>query len=292
MDEELKSGAVITPETSPSDGSQNIDVTISPDTAPTATNTPPTADPEPTDNFGTSENDVTPPAPAPLPSLADDPFKADIPAPPSQKPPKTKRAGGMSKPLLILIVVILMLAAAAGVYFWQHSQVNSAQGKSDGLNQQISNLQKQINDLKKANQQAAQKPATSDQNVIKVTELGIQFTVPDSIKDLTYTVKTNTFGTNQTELTAYFTTASLLAKDKQCSSDDGAVGAISKVTGTYPTKPTPDNTDGPLTKQFSTFYVSYSRGQAACSMDKTVQALQASQASALQEAVKNVEPLN
>ena len=105
---------------------------------------------------------------------------------------------------------------------------------------------------------------TPNQNIIKIPELGIQITVPDSLKDLTYTAKTE-----NGNAVAYFSTTTLTNLDAACSSANGAFGSLEQVKGQY-VEPTTFH-QGSLVKQFSTFYVLRYTPQQACSMDDNKQ---------------------
>jgi hypothetical protein len=85
-----------------------------------------------------------------------------------------------------------------------------------------------------------------DRNVVKIPELGIQITVKDTIKDLTYEANVdqtkNKYG--QIGAFAYFSTAALTALDAGCGPDDGPLGAISTIQGQYPGDPKTQTTSG------------------------------------------------
>ncbi len=108
-------------------------------------------------------------------------------------------------------------------------------------------------------------------NLIKLSELGVEITVPDSIKDLTYKVFTYTgtsaalhddSGKPLATTQANMSTSSLLADNTSCTPASSPLGILFKVDGTYPTNPTSDNAGGKLVKQFGGFYIGYSGGSA------------------------------
>jgi len=108
-----------------------------------------------------------------------------------------------------------------------------------------------------------------DQNVVKLQELGIQITVPDTLKDLTYSSKKSTGNEYSDSTLAYFSTQALTAKDSRCSSSGGnpPLGWIAKTPGQYPNSPNVDNSSGTLVKQFQTYYIAYRSPGMGCFED-------------------------
>jgi uncharacterized protein HemX len=86
----------------------------------------------------------------------------------------------------ILLALILIVGAGCGAYYYQQLRIDNLYTQDAMLAKQIVSLEAQI----KTVSQPAQ-----NQNVIKITNLGFQIVVPDSIKDLTFTVtsKTNSY---------------------------------------------------------------------------------------------------
>jgi Tfp pilus assembly protein PilV len=107
--------------------------------------------------------------------------------------------------------------------------------------------------------------STPNQNIVKIPELGIQITVPDSIKDLTYKAE-NMDGVEY----ASFSTTTVTNLDAACSATNGAIGRLSKTSGQYSSIGT-NGESGSLVKQFSTFYILFVSPQSACSMDDNIQ---------------------
>lgn len=139
------------------------------------------------------------------------------------------------------------------------------------------------------------KPTTGSltENSFQIPELGIKMTLPESLKDLTYTYDLKVGA-------AYFTTKTLEARDSYCSSKYGSIGSIGKILKSEAAK----NEDGPESlnyleeaaksipssaKDFGTYFINYSSPQATCSDDKSVQTMQTSQISALKQAFSTVE---
>ena len=98
---------------------------------------------------------------------------------------------------------------------------------------------------------------TTPQSVVKIPELGIRLVnVPDSIKDLTYSVASTS--ADQNYKAVWFTTSSLAKLDDKC-----GIGGLNKYPGTYNTA-----TDQfPLTafaKQFDGFWIASTRTGVPC----------------------------
>lgn len=235
--------------------------------------------------------------------VADDPFKADdaslhLPGRPEtsslppQQPNKPRGSGGKGKTILWVVIVIVLLAACSfGVYTWQHSQVNSQANQVKDQSSQIKNLQSQIDKLK-ADAKKTMPADMTNTNIIKLPELGVQITVPDSLKDLTYTISTSKLTSGESFTSADLTTKSLLASDPACTTAKGPLGAITKATGTYPSKPTLDNAAGQLVKQFDGYYIGNVTPQSACSANKATQDMTISQLAALKTALITVAPIS
>ncbi|MEO8785021.1 MAG: hypothetical protein ABI221_01730 [Candidatus Saccharimonadales bacterium] len=228
------------------------------------------------------------PTPQPVAPLTEDPFKPDDA---SMKTPKQPRSsGGMGKKILWVIIIIVLLAACAfGVYTWQHKQVNSQANQLQSQSSQIQDLQAQVSKLQADAKKAA--ATTPSLNVIKIPELGIQITVPDSLKDLTYTISNSKLTNGQSFTSADLTTKSLLASDPACTTAKWPLGSITKVTGTYPSKPTNDIAAGQLVKQFTGYYIGNVTPQSSCSANKATQDLTISQIAAIKTALSSVTTL-
>jgi Tfp pilus assembly protein FimT len=100
-------------------------------------------------------------------------------------------------------------------------------------------------------------------NIIKFPELGVEVTVPDSLKTIKYTMVGDI---------AYVTDSS---KDTNSNNYGGncSIAALSKVSGQYSSTSTtsgaPDPLANPLAKQFSNFYITYGHPQAICGSTTT-----------------------
>jgi Tfp pilus assembly protein PilV len=103
----------------------------------------------------------------------------------------------------------------------------------------------------------SQKP---NQNVITVSPIGVTITVPDSLKDLTYSATTASNGT----ITVSFSTTSLTQAAPSCSatSAQGAFETIIRGRGQYSGPAHPSS--GALITQQPTFYVAYELPTGPC----------------------------
>jgi Tfp pilus assembly protein PilX len=134
----------------------------------------------------------------------------------------------------------------------------------------------------------------------KIPELGIQLTnIPSTITNLTYYANApssgvdpnNTTMSQETSVSALFSTQSLTSDDSACSAQNGAIGVLARTDGTYI-----DNqpTDMVFVKQFDGFYIAYNHPQDACSDNSNAEALYVSQTAAFQTLVTdaaNIEAL-
>lgn len=185
---------------------------------------------------------------------------------------RQKRQSGFSILGIVVAVVAVAAIGTAGWFVYQHNKVKltGATGGTQTTNQ---------------GGQQQTPPATT---AVKVPELGIQITVPDSIKDLTYQVSTVKLSPNGNQATlAMFSTKALTALDANCGVSSGALGSLERASGQYPTQ-AEDETNvldyGQLLKQFPTFYISVGYPQAACSTAATAGS---ASAAASNEAARN-----
>lgn len=122
---------------------------------------------------------------------------------------------------------------------------------------------------------------------VKVPELGIEITVPDSLKDLQYVVDTTSVpGTTFVRLT----TASLEAMDgasSQCTAAQSALGVMWKMTSS------PADTGARATtyKQVGAAYILYDHPQQGCSNKPATNQLQSSQATLLETAIQTAQTI-
>jgi type II secretory pathway pseudopilin PulG len=166
---------------------------------------------------------------------------------------------------LLVVVVAVVVLCGAGWFVYQHNRTKATSADASDT-QPTQTTSKQSSTTSKS---PAQVSATT---VVQIPELGIQITVPNSIQDLTYKVGTATLHDGRSETYAEFSTASLAAADANCGTNFGPLGSLAKISGQYPT--TFDDSDPPIeygqfVKQFSTYFISASYPQAACSTAAT-----------------------
>ncbi len=131
---------------------------------------------------------------------------------------------------------------------------------------------------------------SAHQSTFKIAELNIGLSVPDSISDLTYSIKSTKSSDGKPILSAYLSTASLTALDAACG--NGGLGVISKVDGQYPQdSKTISAQAGTLAKQFPAFYVSYLMPQSYCSKNQTAILLFRNQYTALASELDSISEL-
>ena len=120
---------------------------------------------------------------------------------------------------------------------------------------------------------AKQAPVVAKSQV-KMPELGISLNVPESIKDLKYSVETKTGTDGKAMTTVYLTTPTLEYLDPACSTKSpGGLGSLNKVAGQYPTDDATKAVVGTLAKQFKDFYVAIPNISAYCSQKQDAKQL-------------------
>ncbi|HEV2412818.1 MAG TPA: hypothetical protein VGS28_03360 [Candidatus Saccharimonadales bacterium] len=224
---------------------------------------------------------------------------------PTSKPePSTVVGGpGMSKLMTALLVIIALLIAAGalyGTYYWQHQKVTKATNQVSSLNTQIMSLENQVRSL---NGQLSKKPASSSSTpstptttTVKLTQMGVEFTVPSSLSDLTYyysTTDPSGGGTISGETFADVSASSIASQDSGCTANSTtnnaqgtALGMIIKGTGTGVSAEGLD-----VIKQFNGYFIAYSEPQATCSSSTSVDSTLMSDIAALKTALSSVQPI-
>ncbi len=128
---------------------------------------------------------------------------------------------------------------------------------------------------------------------VNISELGIQITVPDDIKDLRFKVSTVTLSNGKQATLALFSTASLIALDSGCGTSFGPLGSLEKVNGQFPSDyQAHPLAYGQLVKQFPTFYISAGFPNAACSTSATINGDSISDKSEFVAAESTIQQLN
>ena len=183
----------------------------------------------------------------------------------------------------IVLVILLIAAAGGGVWYWQQMKIKDLQTKNEGLQSQVSDLQKQVDS------NAEQDTAASEK--VKLAELNLAIALPGDLKDLKYVNIDTSKQQGSFKILAgiAISTTSLEGKSIECAADKSALGQLVKVEGQHPEDATMDNSFGTLVRQYDDYYVAYQAPQSACSQDKETQELQASQISSFKGALSSIE---
>ena len=183
----------------------------------------------------------------------------------------------------IVLVILLIAAVAGGVWYWQQMKVKDLRAKNEGLQTQVSDLQKQVS--------ASSSQDTATNEKVKLAELNLAIALPSDIKDLKYVNIDTSKQQGSFKILAgiAISTSSLEGKSIECAADKSALGQLVKVEGQRPDSATMDNSFGALVKQYDDYYVAYQAPQSACSQDKDVEQLQASQISSFKSALSSLE---
>lgn len=179
---------------------------------------------------------------------------------------------------ILLILLVVAALSVLGVYVYRHNHVKPA----------VADTSSQTTATTKDNQTTPK----ADQSILKITELGIQLTVPDSIKDLTYETHEATLKNGTKATVALFSTKSLSNADAKCGPESAPLGSLLRTDGKYPSEKE-DETNvldyGQLLKQFTSFYVTVGHSQAGCSSEPAVQTSISTYKSAFESAQTTVE---
>ncbi len=169
---------------------------------------------------------------------------------------KNQKGFGTVESILVVIIVVLIGAVGFLVYKNHHKTAPVASATKTTI----------------VKSTAPKTALSSTTTVVKVPELGIQITVPNSIKDLTYSTANETLPNGNVAIYAKFSTTSLTNLDAGCSTSFGPLGSLERASGQYPSSDQDASLDyGKLEKQFSTFYISAGSPQAACSQNSTTE---------------------
>ena len=203
-------------------------------------------------------------APEPMPTVTPEATLTPEPEPATPSAPTQKSRKGLK----LVAIILLVLLAVAGVGYSAYAMMQNASQKT-----QLSDKDAQINTLNvkvasletKTSSTTAATATKSTGNVIPIRELGLSITVPDSIKDLTYSYSSSSYG-ESTQFSTKAITKKYQSKS-ECTSFGSAppLGAISKSSGKAPV----EMASAQVVKQFSDYYVSYSSPQATCSDTQT-----------------------
>lgn len=185
-----------------------------------------------------------------------------------------------------LIIASLLLLIVAGVIFFtvQHKTTNQAATNKNTSQSEPDNTPSpaklDLNKTPTANNKK-QPPKGSE---LTIPELGVRLVnIPDSIKDLNYTVTTRDNGDNS--ISATISTALLSEKDKQCSPANGSgIASITKKDGIYSTE---KDIYFRLAKQFPNHWIGYQNPQSVCSTNEDVERLHMQQIGSFRDFILN-----
>lgn len=188
------------------------------------------------------------------------------------------KQAGFSIVQVILALAAVSIIGVAGVFVYQHNRLQLSSAAP------VSNKQVTLPN-------ATTPPATT--TLIKIADLGIQITVPNNIKNLTYQTSTVTLANGNTATYALLSTTALAAADAKCGTSSAALGSLEAASGQYPSSDPYAALDyGPLLKQFPAFYVTYAAPQGGCSNGSSVLSALATTKSSFQEALSTVQAIN
>ncbi len=188
---------------------------------------------------------------------------------------------GFSPVIILVTVVVVGLVGGAGWYVYKNQtpkqQKTNSTGKTD------------------SNQQTVQQTSG---NIVKIPEMGIQFTVPDEIKGISYIIEKQTDSRGKEVVYARLTSQSLMKVSPECGAARESLGIVTKGFGNKPEETEEPRYYGELIKQFDSFFITYTPSQAACSNSdgeseefKTSSELQLKQEVLLKKAMTTVTPL-
>jgi uncharacterized protein (UPF0333 family) len=171
--------------------------------------------------------------------------------------------GGLE--LLIVLATVLILAGIGAYLYGKHSPAKTAKqtigsgvSTSTGTSTTPGGIPVTATTPKPA--------TTASQTIVKVNEAGLQIAVPNSLKDLTYHVISNSNGV----ITLAFSTKTISAAVPACaaSQGNGAFDTIIRGDGNYPGPANPSS--GGLLKQYKTYYLAYNLPNAPCAKGLSV----------------------
>lgn len=201
-----------------------------------------------------------------------------------------KNESGFSAVEVVLVLVIVALIGTVGwlVYKNHHKTTTAAITTTSATKPTTSTT------TKTTTKTTTTTPSTT--TVVKIPELSIEITVPNSIDDLTYHYTSSTSGSGAKELTADLSTSSLAAQVSSCTANSStdsanfdALGVLGNYQGQFSSAP-----DFTLVKQYSTYYIAYNEPQDTClpsGASTTLVNLLSSQQQALQGALSTVQPI-
>ncbi len=147
---------------------------------------------------------------------------------------KNKQSGfSLIEVLISLVIVALLITVGILVY----------------KNQQKSKVNTSSTNTQATKSTTIVSPNTN-QNIIKFNQLGVEISVPDSIKSISYTMTGN----------IVYVTDNVADTNSNNYGGNCSIAALVRFNGQY----NANSMNGTLAKQFSTFYITYAHPQAAC----------------------------
>jgi len=205
------------------------------------------------------------PTPEPMPVATPEATLTPEPEPATPSAPTQKPRKGLKFVVIILLVLIALGGVGYSVYaMMQNSSQSALLSDKDA---QIKTLNVKVATLETQAPSTTVVTATkSTGNVIPIRELGVSITVPDSIKDVTYSYKPSTYG-EETQFSTKKLTDTYKATS-ECTSFGASppLGLIERREGQAGSGATASTT---VIKQFSTFFILYSTPQAPCANGQT-----------------------
>lgn len=169
--------------------------------------------------------------------------------------------------LLLILAVILTLGGIASYVYSKNRSHNSSATTAEQTAATPEGTSTSPNGIPGGTSPstATSQPA-ANQNIIKISSVGLQMTVPDSLKDLTYQLTNTGSGT----LIA-FSSQRLTAAIPSCAANNGsgAFDTITRGNGTYPGPANPSS--GGLLKQYSSYYFAYTLPNGPCAKGLSVE---------------------
>lgn len=151
------------------------------------------------------------------------------------------------------------------------------------------------NSSEASNSSKVSKEPKANDGSLELPSMSVAFSKPSSLEDLTFLeTKSLPDTSSSVEYVAqslpivFFSRASLdTIPECKLSDKGGALGALWKIPGQYPTEPTVDNTPGTLVKQFPDFYLAYRRPAMSCTSDASLETKINSAQDSLNNALKD-----
>lgn len=194
-----------------------------------------------------------------------------------------------TKSLTVILLLLLVLVLAGGlytVYAYQQNKINKLKTTNSAINTEVSKLRTEVSTSSAPSLTINEPSASSTNSVIKIPEINVSLTVPDTLADLTYTANTANNSVN-------ITTKSLTELDNACASNATAgmpLGALIKVNGKFNVATVTSSTT--LVKQYPNYYIGYVKAGAPCSKDAQVNALVIDLTSDLRSSFNSIETIN